>query len=698
MTRLGVHALPEGGWEFAVASDRATAVTLELYTKGEYGRPCHREALSPAPAELVPGGTAAVWRCRVAEGVVAGARCYAYRVEGPADPPAGPAAGHRFDPAKPLLDPYAREIVFPPGFSREAARRAGEETASRAPLGVLPGGARGRRREPPPPPAHRPEELVVYELHVDAFTRRDPQVPADRRGTYRGLIEKIPYLLDLGVTAVELMPVFQWDPQEGNYWGYMPMGFFAAARRFAAGDDPAGELAAAVAEFHRAGIEVWLDVVYNHTAEGDETGPTYSLRGLDNAGYYLLDPADRRRYRNDSGTGNVVACARPAPRRLILDSLRYWAEEIGVAGFRFDLATLLARDAEGRPDPEPPLLRDIEAFAAASGRRLVAEPWDLGVYALGAPFPGRGWWQWNGRFRDAVRAFVRGDAGLGRGPMVRLAGSPDLFGDSRAGLPVNYVACHDGFNLYDLVSYERRRNHGNGHGNRDGPADERSFDCGWEGDDGVPDEVIALRVRQAKNLLALVLLAAGVPMVYAGDEFLDTRFGNSNPYNRDDETNWLDWSRRERFAEVHRFARALIAFRRARPWLAHAPWGSRATWHAPDGPPGPGGAADADPRAFACHLRAGDAGGEELFLAASVHGGGAAGAGAGPGGEEIFLAANAAAAERRFDLPAGGGWGRALDTALAPPGDAADPAAEERMSAPVLAVAPRSVAVLRRPG
>jgi len=679
-TRLGVHALPEGGWEFAVASDHATAVTLELYAEGEYERPCHRAALEPAPAELVPGGTATVWSCVVPGDAVAAARCYAYRVEGPESSsapqtsPSGTVPPNRFDPAKPLLDPYAREVLFPPGFSREAARRPGEETAGRAPLGVLPGREEGpRRREPPPPPGHDPAELVVYELHVDALTGRDPEVPAERRGTYGGLVDKIPYLLDLGVTAVELMPVFQWDPQERNYWGYMPIGFFAAERRFAgdsgAAGDPAAELAAAVAEYHRAGIEVWLDVVYNHTAEGDETGPTYSFRGLDDAGYYLHDPADPRRYRNDAGTGNVFACARPAPRRLILDSLRYWAGEIGVAGFRFDLATLLARDAEGRPDPDPPLFREIEAFAADSGVRLVAEPWDLGFYGLGAAFPGGGWWQWNGRFRDAMRAFVRGDAGLGREPMLRLAGSADLFPDRRAGSPVNYVACHDGLNLHDVLAYDRPRDAGGGHG-----AGERSGNHGFEGDEGAPAEVIALRVRQAKNLLCLVLLAAGVPMLYAGDEFLDTRLGYRNPYDRDDQTNWLDWSRRERFAEVHRFVRRLIAFRRARPWLARGPWDARAAWYAPDSPPGAEPGAQPDPRAFACHLREGEGGGEELFIAA-----------------------NAAEAERRFDLPAGGRWRRAADTSLPPPRDAAESGGEAPVPAPAVAVAPRSVAVLYRP-
>lgn len=659
----GVHPLPGGGWEFAVASDHASAVTLELYAEGDFARPVHRQALAPERVELVPGGEAALWRCRVDGETVARARWYAYRVEGPAVP----GEPGRFDPAKPLLDPYAREVVFPPGFSRAAAQVPGEETAGRAPLGVLPGRERPRRRAPPPRPGRAAEELVVYELHVDAFTRRDPEVPAGRRGGYLGLIDKIPYLLDLGVTAVELMPVFQWDPQEANYWGYMPMGFFAADRRYARGGDPAGELAEAVTALHRAGIEVWLDAVYNHTAEGDETGPTYSFRGLDDAAYYLHDPAEPCRsepcrYRNDSGTGNVFACARPAPRRLVLDSLRYWGEEIGVAGFRFDLATLLARDAAGRPDPDPPLFRDIERWAGEAGVRLVAEPWDLGFYGLGAGFPGRGWWQWNGRFRDVIRSFVRGDADLGREPMARLAGSPDLFAgpgsEAGAGLPVNYVACHDGFCLYDLLTY--------------GSADERSWNHGWEGDDGVPEEVMALRVRQAKNLLGLTLLAAGVPMLLAGDELLDTRSGNSNPYNQDNETSWLDWERRQRFAEVHRFTRRMIAFRRARPWLARAPWtGGRAAWHLPDGPRRDPAAAGSDPRAFACHLRE-------------------------PAGEEVFLAASSALDERWFDLPAGGGWRRAADTSLPAPRDAAEPGSEEPVPGPRLRLAPRSLAVLVR--
>ena len=420
-----------------------------------------------------------------------------------------------------------------------------------APLGVLP------RREPAfdwgddRPPRHD-SDTVIYEMHVRGFTRSPSSgVSPAARGTYAGVAEKIPYLQSLGVTMVELLPVQQYDPQEGNYWGYMPLNFFAPHRSYAADPtDPRREFKAMVKALHEAGIEVILDVVYNHTAEGDHTGPTYSFRGIDDATYYLASDDPGRPYRDYSGCGNTLACHALAVRALILDSLRYWVTEMHVDGFRFDLASVLARNPDGSfGGPDDPLLTAIRADPVLREVHLIAEPWDAaGAYQLGTRFPGPLWQQWNGRFRDDVRRFVRGDRCTVPALMTRLYGSDDLFPDDpRDALPalqsINFVTCHDGFTLHDLVAYDRRHNEANGQGNADGMAENFSWNCGWEGTEGVPGDVIALRLRQAKNLCCLLLLANGIPMFAAGDEFLHSQGGNNNPYNQDNATTWLDWGR-----------------------------------------------------------------------------------------------------------------------------------------------------------
>jgi glycogen operon protein len=420
-------------------------------------------------------------------------------------------------------------------------------------------------------PLQRPSSRsIVYEMHVKGFTRHPSSGAGERtRGTYAGLIEKIPYLEELGITAVELLPIFQFDAQDAppglvNYWGYAPVSFFAPHRAYSSRQDPLGpidEFRDLVKALHRAGIEVILDVVFNHTAEGDHRGPTLSLRGLDNATYYILEQ-DRSRYANYSGTGNTLNANHPIVRRLIVDSLRYWVESMHVDGFRFDLASILARDPSGQVIPNPPVLWDIESEPALAGTKLIAEAWDAaGLYQVGS-FIGDSWKEWNGAFRDDVRDFLRGANGSAARFADRLVGSPRIYGHKHreAEQSVNFVTCHDGFTLNDLVSYDRKRNDANGEHGRDGASDDRSWNCGAEGPSDDP-AVEALRTRQAKNFLALTMLSAGMPMMMMGDEMRRTQRGNNNAYCQDNEISWLDWTLLKTHAGLHRFVRLLNAER-----------------------------------------------------------------------------------------------------------------------------------------
>jgi glycogen operon protein len=567
----------EQAWNFSLYSRNATAVTLLLYAADETGTP-----LLEVPLDPQINRTGRIWHVMVAASRAPGATYYAYRVDGPAGPP------HRFRPAKVLSDPFAQRLHFPPGFSREAAR--GEATNDgQAVLGVLPSAEWAAQAGPAQGPRHT-HDLIVYEVHVKGFTARaNSGVTQERRGTFAGLIDKIPYLVELGVTAVELLPVHQYDPQEGNYWGYMTLNFFAPHHEYAR-SQPVAEFRQLVTAMHAAGIEVWLDVVYNHTAEGDTTGPTYNLAGIDNDSYYIVAPDGM--YWNDTGCGNTTQGADVATRHLILRSLSYWAGEMGVDGFRFDLASILTRDADGRViGDSPPMITDISSLAGTMDFRVTAEAWDLGSYQLGRGFPGIMWRQWNGRFRDDVRGFVRGDEGLAGALAERVYGSADLFPDGpheryRPYQSINFVTAHDGFCLYDLVSYNERRNEANGHGGLDGASDNRSWNCGWEGDDGVPEHVSALRVRQMKNFAALLMLANGVPMVVAGDEFAHTQHGNNNPYNQDNETTWLDWDRLATHRELFEFFKGMIALRKSRRSIARSRfWREDVRWHGTAGPP-----------------------------------------------------------------------------------------------------------------
>jgi len=565
-------------WNFTLYSRHARGVTLLLYGATDFVQPVCELQLNP-----LQNKTARVWHCLVAQNSAPDARYYAWRVQGPWNP----SVGHRFDAEKILFDPYAEELFFPPEFSREAAKRAGRNEGQ-AVLGVLPRTQNVFDWSSIPRPRHT-HDAIIYELHVKGFTARDNSgISEEKRGTFLGLIEKIPYLKELGITVVELMPVQQFDPQEGNYWGYMTLSFFAPHQTYSL-RDAAAEFREMVRAFHEAGIEVWLDVVYNHTAEGDPSGPTYSYRGIDDHSYYLSGGDGR--YLDFTGCGNTTRCAHPLARLLILRSLQYWAERMGVDGFRFDLASVFARGEDGAINTEyPAIATEISAAAMMFDLRLVAEAWDVDAYQLGRSFPGLAWRQWNGKFRDDVRSFVKGDAGMVGALMQRLYGSDDLFPDGpgdvcRPYQSVNYVTAHDGFCLYDLVSYNDKHNEANGHGNTDGPADNRSWNCGWEGDDHAPPEVLALRRQQVRNFFTLLMLANGTPMFCAGDEFLNTQRGNNNPYNQDNETTWLDWGLLEKNREMFRFFQYMIAFRKARPWIGRSRyWREDVHWYGTDGP------------------------------------------------------------------------------------------------------------------
>jgi isoamylase len=564
---LGATISPDGV-NFSVFSRGASAVELLLFDREDDSQPTGVIPIDPATNR-----TYHYWHVFV-PGVQPG-QLYAYRVHGPSDP----ANGLRFDPAKVLLDPYGRRVVVPKNYSRDAARLEGDNAATAMKSVVVDPHAYDWEGDTP---LHRPSSrTIIYEMHVGGFTRHPSSCVAyNTRGTYAGLIEKIPYLQQLGITAVELLPVFQFDaldapPGRVNYWGYAPVSFFAPHQGYSSRRDPLGpvnEFRDMVKALHRAGIEVILDVVFNHTAEGDHRGPTLCFRGFDNSVYYILEQ-DRSRYANYSGTGNTLNANHPIVRRMIVDSLRYWVEEMHVDGFRFDLASILERDESGNVMPSPPVLWDIESDPALAGTNLIAEAWDpAGLYQVGS-FIGDSWREWNGRFRDDVRSFFRGDEGSVAPLADRLLGSPQIYGhkEREAEESVNFVTCHDGFTLNDLVSYNQKHNEANGEENRDGANDNRSWNCGVEGPTDNP-EIEKLRNRQVRNFLTVTMLSLGLPMISMGDEVRRTQQGNNNAYCQDNETSWFDWTLVAKHADVHRFVTLLNArrlLRDAEPELQH---------------------------------------------------------------------------------------------------------------------------------
>ena len=549
--------LVDGGVNFCVFSREARRLELVLFDGADDPEPARIIGLE-APTHR----TYHYWHAFV-PGLRPG-QIYAYRAAGPFDP----ARGLRFDPAKLLLDPYGRGVVVPDGYDRSAARRPGDNT--RVAMRSVVGDSESYDWEGDAPLRRPFSTTVIYEMHVAGFTRHPSSgVSAARRGTYAGMVEKIPYLQDLGITAVELLPVFQFDRQDCppglvNYWGYSPVSFFAPHAGYSSRRDPLGpvdEFRDLVKALHRAGIEVILDVVYNHTAEGNHEGPTLSFRGLDNETYYILE-ADRARYANYTGTGNTLNANDAVVRRLIRDSLRYWVADMHVDGFRFDLASVLSRDESGCPLQRPPILWDIQSDPVLAGTKLIAEAWDAaGLYQVGR-FSGDNWQEWNGRFRDDVRRFVKSDNDTVVAFGYRCFGSPDLYGHEERGpeQSINFITSHDGFTLNDLVSYNDKHNEANGEGGRDGSDANLSWNCGAEGPTADPD-IERLRHRQVKNFLAITLLALGTPMLSMGDEVRRTQRGNNNAYCQDNEISWFDWTLLERHRDLRRFVKTLIGQR-----------------------------------------------------------------------------------------------------------------------------------------
>lgn len=658
---LGATVVP-GGVRFAVFSRHASRLWLELFDEPPDAEPMARIALD---RDLHRRGD--IWSVHV-EGVGAG-QLYAYRVEGPYEP----SEGHRFNPCKLLLDPYARAVTGT--FDWDLADARGFETGPGpgSPAGDLTastvdsaGGCpkcivmhddfdwQGDR--PPRIPMH---DTVIYELHVRGFTVH-PSSGVAHPGTFRGLMEKIPYLVELGVTAVELLPVQEFDEREdprtspvtgellGNYWGYSTVSFFAPESRYSSVGQlgqQVPELKELVRALHRAGIEVILDVVFNHTSEGDETGPTLCFRGLDNRIYYMLDPVDPRRYVNLTGCGNTLNCNHPLVRDFILDCLRYWVVEMHVDGFRFDLASVLGRDQDGQLLANPPLVERIAEDPVLRDCKIIAEAWDAaGAYQVGS-FPGERWAEWNGRYRDDIRRFWRGDPGMVGALATRLSGSADLYqGSGRTPLhSINFVTCHDGFTLADLVTYERKRNWSNGESNRDGTDANHAWSCGAEGptDDAA---VLALRDRQLRNFLATLLLSQGVPMLLAGDELRRTQEGNNNAYCQDNDISWLDWTLLEDHGWLHRYVTALIRLRRRFPELRRLAFFT--------GDDGDGGRPDIS--WHATRLGRADWSDESRSLACWIN--------ADP---DLYLIFNASPEALDFELPSlpMGQWRRLLDTA-----------------------------------
>ncbi len=648
---LGATVYPDGV-NFCVFSKNCDAVDLLLFDQPDSPRPSHTIRLDPRLNR-----TFYYWHIFI-PGLKDG-QAYAYRVHGRFEP----EIGLRFDGQKVLVDPYARAVAMG-RYERDAAVRPGDNCAY-APRSIV--------VDPTPYdwegdlPLERPfSTSVIYELHVGGFTRHpNSGLPAHQRGTYAGLIEKIPYLRSLGITAVELLPVQQFDPEDAppgqrNYWGYAPLALFAPHAAYSSRADPLGpvdEFRDMVKALHRAGIEVILDVVFNHTCEGDHRGPTVSFRGLENRAYYILEE-NRAYYANYSGCGNSLNGNQSIVRRLIIDCLRHWVAEMHVDGFRFDLASVMARDEWGQPLRSPPILWEIESDPILAGTKLIAEAWDAaGLYQVGT-FIGHRWAEWNGRFRDDVRRFVKGDSGTVSPLAARILASTDVYRqpDRDPNRSINFVTCHDGFTLNDLVSYDHKHNEANGDYNRDGTDANYSWNCGVEGPSDDP-AVEQLRQQQIKNLLTLLFISQGTPMLLMGDEVRRSQGGNNNAYCQDNALSWFDWAALERQAGLLRFVTELIRFtqthelfRQESPWLppsgVHRPL---LTWHG-------------------VHLDQPDWGENSHSLAFSLHLDGQQNA--------IHVLLNAYWEPLRFDLPKlprGRRWYGIIDTVRPTPDDFIEP-------------------------
>lgn len=560
-----VHA---NGVNFSVFAEHATSIELLLFDDHDSVEPFQIVKLGP-PLHR----TFHFWHAFV-RGLPAGSQ-YAYRVDGPWDPH---VRGFRFNPNKVLIDPYAKGITTSL-WDRGAACTPDDNLAQSMRGVVVDTGDYDWEGDTP---LNRPmAETIVYEMHVGGFTK-SPTSGATHPGTFAGIIEKIPYLQSLGVTAVELLPIHQFDPKEiekpsptdpsvmlTNFWGYSTVGFFAPHNGYCTSQEMAEhtrEFRDMVKALHKAGIEVILDVVFNHTSEGNDQGPVMSFKGFQNDVYYHLVEKDRQYYMDYTGCGNTVNCNHPLVDKFIVECLEYWVREMHVDGFRFDEGSILSRGEDGAPMIHPPVVWHIELSEELADTKVFAEAWDAaGLYQIGY-FPGYRWAEWNGRYRDDMRKFVKGDGGLISAVASRIAGSSDIY-QSSGHLPinsVNFINCHDGFTLNDLVSYNEKHNDANGEGNRDGNDGNDSWNCGVEGATDDPG-IERFREQQIRNFATVLLLSQGVPMFVAGDEVRRTQHGNNNAYCQDTPLSWIDWTLTEKNSHLLRFFQQMIAFRKRHP-------------------------------------------------------------------------------------------------------------------------------------
>jgi glycogen operon protein len=670
---LGATVYPDGV-NFSLFSKSCSAVELLLFDGADDARPSRVIRFDPKINK-----TFYYWHVFM-QGLTAG-QVYGYRVYGPYDP----AHGMLFDGKKVVLDPYAKAVYIGENYDRSLACRPGDNCAH-APRSVVvnPQDYDWGGDEPLKSPY---STSIIYELHVGGFTRhKSSGLSPEKRGTYAGLIEKIGYLKELGITAVELMPVQQFDEQDAppplqNYWGYSPMAFFAPHTGFSSRHDPLGpvnEFRDMVKALHKAGIEVIMDVVFNHTAEAGHEGPTISFRGIENTAYYIYN-VKQRKYENYSGCGNTVNTNYSIVRRMITECLRYWVKYMHVDGFRFDLASVMVRGEKGEPMETPPILWSIESDPMLAGTKIIAEAWDAaGLFQVGS-FIGERFAEWNSQFRDDVRRFVKGDRDSVYRLSNRIMGSPDIYPQPgrETNRSINFITCHDGFTLNDLVSYDEKHNQMNKEGNRDGYDNNLSWNCGVEGptDDPVID---SLRLRQIKNFLAILFTSQGTPMLMMGDEVRRTQLGNNNAYCQNNEISWLDWKLMEVHEGLQRFVKELIGFSRAHMVfnLEHIPQGSvtstgvTITWHG-------------------VHLDEPDFGDDSHSLAYEMR--------APVESEHIFVMINAYWKPLFFDLPGvdqGHAWHRVVDTSLDPGEDCCHPGKSSPVNGRRYHLKDRSVAVL----
>jgi len=550
---LGATVYPHGV-NFCIYSKNATLIELLLFDHADQPHPTKAITLHPKHNR-----TFHYWHVFI-PGIRAG-QIYAYRVHGPFNP----EQGHRFDPNKVLIDPYARAIVG--NYSRQAAIEMGDNCAQ-----ALKGVVVDRHNynwEGDEPLKHPYNETIIYELHVGGFTKNpNSGVSPAKRGTYAGLIEKIPYLKELGITAVELLPIQEFDEQDVkdglvNYWGYSPIAFFAPHRAYSSRQDllgPLDEFRDMVKALHKAGIEVILDVVFNHTAEGNENGPTFCFRGLENSAYYILENNSPAYYANYTGCGNTFKANHHVVLRLILDCLCFWVAEMHVDGFRFDLASVLARGESGHPLDDPPVLWAIESDPILAGTKIIAEAWDAaGLYQVGS-FIGDRFAEWNGPYRDDARQFAKSTPGVATHLAARIMGSPDIYPelDREPNHSINFITCHDGFTMNDLVAYNEKHNEANLEDSQDGCNHNYSWNCGIEGDTDDP-EINALRLQQIKNFYTILFFSQGTPMILMGDEVRRSQQGNNNGYCQDNQLSWFDWDQLDKQQDLLRFVKGVIS-------------------------------------------------------------------------------------------------------------------------------------------